>query len=92
MEIVSDIVSVAANGSLNIKPGTGEKWIIMVITHEYDVEIYHTDGTNAIKIDSATGNGAWTNLRFPINENKYLQVKNLDSANARLIGYSGVKV
>jgi len=92
MTVVADIVSVAANDSLNIKPPTGEEWIILVITHEYDVEIYHTDGTNAIKIDSATGNGAWTNLRFPVNETKYLQVKNLDSANARLIGYSGVKV
>jgi len=92
MTVVADIVSVAADGTLDIKPPTGEEWIILVITHEYDVEIYHTDGTNAIKFDSATGNGAWTNLRFPVNENKYLQVKNLDSANARLIGYSGVKV
>ena len=92
MTVVADIVSVAAGGTLDIKPPTGEEWIILVITHEYDVELYHTDGTNAIKIDSATGNGAWTNLRFPVNENKYLQVKNLDSASARLIGYSGVKV
>jgi len=92
MVVVADIVSVAADGTLNIQPPSGEKWIIMVVTHEYDVELYHTDGTNAIKIDFATGNGAWTNLRFPITNSKYLQVKNLDSANARLIGYSGVKV
>ena len=92
MTVVADIVSVAADGTLDIKPPTGEEWIILVITHEYDVELYHTDGTNAIKIDSDTSNGAWTNLRFPVNENKYLQVKNLDTANARLIGYSGVKV
>ena len=92
MTVVADIVSVTAGGTLDIKPPTGEEWIILVITHEYDVELYHTDGTNAIKIDSDTGGGAWTNLRFPVNENKYLQVKNLDTANARLIGYSGVKV
>ena len=77
---------------MDIKPPAGEKWIILVITHEHDVELYHTDGTNDILVDSDTGSGAWTNLRFPVNESKYLKVKNLDTENARLIGYSGIKI
>jgi len=40
MDVVADIVLVAADGTLNIQPSSGEKWIIMVITHEYDVELY----------------------------------------------------
>ena len=90
-DAVGDLVSVAASGSLDIQPGAGVEWMIFNIFAAGGVEIYWTDGTNEIQVDSSSGAKSWLNFKFPVTNTLWLRIKNPDTVNAVLVGYSGVQ-
>lgn len=81
--------SVAAAGYLAIQPASGTEWTIHNLYWGGDVEIYFYDGTNSIKIDSDTANGARLGCVFNCTNSKYIRLKNT-SAGAAYYGYDGV--
>jgi len=89
-DVVSDLVSVSANGTLDIQPPSGEEWVIHNIYHEYDIEVVFTDGTNELSFLTHEGKGVLSKFAFHVRNGLWIRVKNLDSANSRLIGYDGV--
>ena len=90
-DVVSNIVSVAASGTLDIQPAAGVEWIIHNIYYEYDVDIALTDGTNILTFDSVTGNGVYAKFSFHVTNTIFLRITNKDTANARLVGYDGIQ-
>jgi len=89
---VNDVVtahsSVADTASLTIQPGTGAEWLIKNIYFGGAVELYRTDGTNAIKIDADPSagrlSGSWL-----LTNGVYLALKNV-SGGAAYLGYDGM--
>jgi len=90
--IQTTVTSVDPGGVLFIQPPIDKEWIVLSVTHEYDAELIHVEGTNEITIDSDTGAGAWIGLKIGVTNTCYLKVKNLDTVNARLIGYSAIEL
>jgi len=88
-DTISNIVSVAAGAYLNIKPPAGVEWVIHNINHEGSVELYFTDGTNYIKIDSSNGPGGWLSFAFHVTNSRWYAVKNVETT-AKLISYDGI--
>jgi hypothetical protein len=89
-DVRSGLSSVAASGSLDIRPPTTEEWVIHNIYHEYDVDIAVTDGTNELIFDGDKGPGAYAKFAFHVTNQQWIRVKNRDTSNPRLIGYDGV--
>lgn len=90
-DAVGNLVSVVAGGSLDIRPAVGEEWMVFNIFAAGGIEIYWTDGTNEILIDSSAGAKSWLNFKFPVTNTLFLRIKNPDAVNAVLVGYSGVQ-
>ncbi|MCD6148461.1 hypothetical protein J7J18_03755 [bacterium] len=90
-DVKSDLQSVAASNYLDIRPPSGEEWVIHNIYHEYDVSLVFTDGTNELTFDSDTGAGVYAKYAFHVTNSLWIRVYNSDTANARLIGYDGVQ-
>jgi len=87
-DVVSNLQSVSASAYLTIQPSAGVEWVIHNIYHESDIEVYFTNGTNEVKVDSESGNGDLQGV-WHVTNSYYLKVKNADTA-AKLIGYDGV--
>jgi hypothetical protein len=90
-DVKSGLSSVAANGYLDIRPPTGEEWVIHNIYHAYDVDLAFTDGTNVLTFDTDTGGGVYAKYAFHVTNSLWIRVVNKDTVNARLIGYDGVQ-
>jgi len=87
----SDLVSVEADGNLDIRPPSGEEWVIHNIYHEYDIDLIWTDGTNELTFDTDYGAGVYMRTAIHVTNSLWLRVHNRDTANARLIGYDGIQ-
>jgi hypothetical protein len=82
---------VATTGVLDIRPASGIEWTIHNIYYSQGtVEFYKTDGTNNIKFDSDTSNGARLGAVFHVTNSQWIQVKNT-AGTATIIGYDGVQ-
>ena len=90
-DVKSGLVSVAAGGSLDIRPPVGEEWVIHNIYHAYDVDLAFTDGTNVLTFDTDVGAGVYAKYAFHVTNTLWIRVINKDTANARLIGYDGIQ-
>ena len=90
-DVKSGLQSINVGANLDIRPPTGEEWVIHNIYHEYDVDLIFTDGTNVIAFDSVTGSGVYARFSFHVTNSIFIRVANKDTANARLIGYDGVQ-
>jgi len=86
----SALVSVADGEFLDIRPPTGEEWIIHNITCSANCELYYTDGTNYILVDTLVGPGGWLNFNFHVTNSRWYAVKNVSGGTA-LIGYDGIQ-
>lgn len=90
---VNDIVtahsSVANNASLTIQPGSGAEWLIKNIYYGGACELYRTDGTNTIKIDSDGSAGHRLSVSYLLTNGVYLSLKNV-SGGAVYMGYDGL--
>ena len=91
---VNDIVSVAPtsvanNASLTMQPGSGAEWLIKNLYYSGAVEIYRTDGTNSIKIDSDGAGGGRFSASFLLTNTSYMAIKNVSGV-AIFISYDGL--
>ena len=91
---VNDIVtvaptSIANNASLTLQPGTGAEWLIKTLYYGGAVEIYRTDGTNSIKIDSDGVAGGRFSASFLLTSASYMTIKNVSGV-AAYISYDGL--
>lgn len=94
-DVVNNITSVAASGTLDIQPGAGAEWVIhniyvdSAVTAGVDIQYY--DGANVLTWMSAVnGPLLLSNMAMHVTNSIRLRVKNLDGGSARLIGYDGV--
>lgn len=90
-DVKSGLVSVSAGGYLDIRPPSGEEWVIHNIYHAYDVDLAFTDGTNVLIFDTDTGAGVYAKYAFHVTNALWIRVINKDTVNPRLIGYCGVQ-
>ena len=90
-DVKSGLVNVAANGYLDIRPPSGEEWVIHNIYHAYDVDLAFTDGTNVLVFDTDVGAGVYAKYAFHVTNSLWIRVINKDTANARLIGFDGIQ-
>jgi len=89
-DVKSAIVSLNPNGVLDIRPPVGEEWVIHNITCSGACELYFTDGTNTILVDSImTTYGGWLGFAFHVTNSVWYAVKNV-SGGTILVGYDGV--
>lgn len=91
-DVVTGLSSViATTGTLDIKPASGVEWVIHNIYYNQGtVEFYKTDGTNYLKFDTDTTQGARLGAVFHCTNTQWIHVKNLAST-ATLIGYDGIQ-
>lgn len=91
-EPVGDLREVQSGQVLEIRPLTGEAWMIFNIYVPNGVanfELYVSDGVNDTLID--VSNVSWINCRFVLTENHFLKVKNT-ATTSQFIGYDGIKL
>jgi len=74
--VTSASISVTAGATQVVQPGSGIEWTIFNVyaPASATIEIYRTDGTNAILIDSNTG--SFLNQTIRCTNGSYLSVKN----------------
>lgn len=88
--VIGSITSVAAGAYLDVRPSSGT-WLLKNIEYGGMVEIYLSDGTNSILVDSdgsATG-GQMLGMNYLLSNTQYLRVKNV-AATATLVRYDAV--
>ena len=75
--VASSSISIAAGATVVIQPSSSIEWTIFNIytPTTASVELYRTDGTNPILIDSNTAGGFFNNY-FRCTNASYLTVKN----------------
>lgn len=88
-DVVAAHSSVAASGYLDIQPGSGVEWVIHNLYYGAAMELYRTDGTNDVKIDSDSTAGCRMGAVFHVTNSYYLRLKNV-SASSAYFGYDGV--
>lgn len=81
--------SVANGAYLTIQPGAGEVWQIHNFYFGGDWELYRTDGTNTILVDSNSGPGSIQKRAMLANNTYYFRVKNV-SGGSKYYGYDGL--
>lgn len=91
---VGDVVSVVptsvnAAASLTIRPGGTIQWVIHNLYYGAALEVYITDGSNPIKIDSDTAIGGRFGCVFHLTNAIYMTLKNV-SAGAAYYSYDGI--
>jgi hypothetical protein len=93
---VGDVVtiiptSVANNGFLDIRPPSGQEWTIQNLEYSGAVELYKTDGTTSIKVDSDTSGGGMVGRYYNATNTVYWQLKNVSGSAANL-SYDGKQI
>lgn len=80
---------VASGGFLNIQPGTGIEWSIhnIHVPNDAEVELYYTDGTNPILVESRVG--GWQGFFFHPTNLRYYQVKNVGTSSI-YVAFDGI--
>jgi hypothetical protein len=89
-DVVSDKQSIATGAFLTIQPSAGVEWQINNLYHQSACELYFSDVTDDILIDSHPGAGRWSFESLRANNTIYFKLKNLDPA-SKVLGYDGVR-
>lgn len=91
-DVKANVASVAATtGTYDIKPPSGEEWVIHNIYYNGGtVEFYRADGTNLLRFDSDTTQGARMGIAYHVTNTQWVQIKNI-SGSAVLVGYDGIQ-
>lgn len=90
-QLVGTIASVAAGNYLDVRPSSGEEWVIHNFTADVgtNIEIYQSNGVSEIKVDEH--NASIVDVHFHASTTLYYRIKNVSGATANL-GYDGVIV
>lgn len=89
-DVQTTISSVANNAFLDIKPASGVEWSIHNVLYGASMELYKTDGTNSIKVDSDTTAGGRIGVYLHCTNSVWYQIKNV-SGGAAILSYDGVQ-
>lgn len=89
-DVVATLASVAQNAFLDIQPPVGQEWVIHNFYFGAAVEIYVTDGTNTIKVDSDSSSGAKTRAYTHASNTFWYRLKNVSGSTA-IYGYDGIQ-
>jgi hypothetical protein len=76
------ITSVANNGFLDIRPSAGIEAVIHNVYVGGTWELYKSDGTNSILVDSGVINAGPVSAALHVTNTRYLRVKNVSGASA----------
>lgn len=89
---VVTIVPTSVNNAayLTIQPGEGVEWKIDNIQYSQAMELYKTDGSNPVKVDSDTTSGGRFNMRLRCTNTVYYAIKNVSGSAAGYFSYDGV--
>jgi hypothetical protein len=88
-DIYTDLQTVTSGNYLDIQPASGYEAVVHNIYYADDVELYRTDGSNNILVDSGTGSGMFNNLAIHVSNVQYVKVKNTTAA-SKYVGYDGI--
>lgn len=83
--------SIANNASLTIRPGASVEWQIFNLYMGGDWELYRTDGTHAVLIDSGSEPGSIQKRSMIASNTIYFTVKNVSGGSA-YFGYDALVV
>ena len=88
--VVVASTSVANGSSLTIQPGSGIEWIIhnVYVPEGSAIEVYATDGSNAIKFDS-NPSGGFRQEHWHLTNAQYFTIKNV-SGSSIYMKYDGI--
>lgn len=89
-DVQTAIQNVANNALLDIKPSSGAEWVIHNISYGASMELYKTDGTNSIKVDSDSSAGGRLGVTLHCTNGVWYQIKNVSGASTNL-SYDGVQ-
>lgn len=92
---VGDVVTIiptskANNDVLDMRPSSGVEWVIHNYVYSGGMELYKTDGTNSIKVDSDTTNGGRIGVYLHCTNAVWYQLKNVSGSTA-FLSYDGVQ-
>ncbi len=87
--VIGSVTSVNAAASLTVQPTAGVTWLLKNIQYSGAVEIYMSDGTNTILVDSDGANGQMLGMNYLLSNTQYLTIKNV-SASAIFVRYDAV--
>jgi hypothetical protein len=83
--------SIANNAYLTIQPSSGDEYIVSNIWGGGALEVYMTDGSNEVLIESISASPYSFNCyKWIVSNTYYLKVKNV-SGDIKYVGYSGIK-
>jgi len=86
--VIGGLTSVAAGALLTVQPSSGT-WLFKNVQYGGAIEIYLTDGTNSILVDSDGAAGEILGKNYLLSNTQYLQIKNV-SASAIYVRYDAV--
>ncbi len=92
-DAVANCTSVAASGTLDIRPTTGIEWVIHVISSKENWQLKRTDGTDTTNM-AAVFLGGDHYIFVPathLTNGNWIQVVNQNGAAASVICYDGVR-
>ena len=90
-DVKSDLQTLVAGGTFDIRPGMGEEWSVQnIYFNPGTVELYKTNGTLQLKFDGDSNFGGRLGTIFRLTNTQWLQIKNTGSASI-LVGYDGVQ-
>lgn len=90
-DVKNSLQSVAAGAVLDIKPPSGEEWVIHnIYYHAGPVEINIFNGTLTIKADTDQTAGGRFGAVYHVTSTQWLQIKNTSGA-AIIFGYDGIQ-
>lgn len=88
--MVGSITPVAAGASLDIRPPSGQEWIIHNIKYGGQVTLNDYDSTNTLQWDSDTGAGGRLGLTEHVSNSYWIRVTNTGSTTIN-ISFNGMQ-
>jgi len=90
-DVVSGSSSLSGSGqTYDIRPASGEQWIIHNIFFSKGVKIHMTDGTNLVPLRFFSHGWFWEWLCFHVTNSRWIRLTTL-RAETTLVGYDGVQ-
>lgn len=90
MDVVSGHSSVANTASLTVQPGAGVEWVISNIYGGGKIEVYMTNGSNPVLVNSVSESPySFALYKYFLNNTYYMTIKNV-SGGSIYIGYNGI--
>ncbi len=83
--------AVAAGASLDIRPGTGTRWLVQSIWASGACQLKRVSGANEVVLEAPTAAKWWQGLVERVTDTVFLRVTNT-GASAIDVGYAGVEV